>query len=1491
MDDSKPSNLTEALAVTPLLHLVPLQETAALLVPFTVDMFRESPLGDLAAIEAADLEILDELAQELKDYTNEDLELVKFPAYSYMNENVEVGNKESHIKDLHPLEKLIVENSTVDSANFVLPSFHRHRSEYDSSRLSVRKTFDGVANEAHNLNYKKKFLKEYSPEKGIKRKLDELLDESDPLPSSSPPKISKMSDFEIVKEKLTSIMSIINEENYSDKYVWCSINEEQFVSSACLAEIFECLTKMVFDPKVGEIDSELIMKIQSLMFKTLSDSKNMNFVPYYSIFQTNNLTDDAVYTLYKSLSLPILSAKILMLILGGNFKERKIYLDEYLSVVVDFIYALQSEVILNLLKKLFKANVCQGYRPLISHLIDDIRFLFHGISTYASKYSLDEHMQTQLEYLTILTIQVDGLKNDSHSLIPSETLSNLKIDASDVLIEIFRSHPDQRMFILHELIMSMDKNSTSKSVLRNFKTLTGTKVLLLTVILVRMVESVVSDVVTEINLADTDSNNENVVEPQKKAATIISDFVFEVTSAIMTRFTEKVEFRVHLETLIEDLLLILLNSEWSGAESLVVGFMKSFLSVIQINTHKNIEPYLFDLLGKMAEKIVELKKDAGTLQPYNATELLEYQQKVTNLIYSLQSQVNRNPRYLSSLKFICLKFLIGIEKIKEDNNSAVEDLKTLSSVIEGGQQDSHLDAIIIQMQSFLVDVIRNGCQTPMDNINVDYSTLLLRGELPLLYDNFLNITLQTLESSKIKSKSKALRIFSTLIDKDLEILHSRKIQDSIALLLQDKSPLVRDAAIDFISKFVLTKPELSTNFYKPICGCLNDSSTLVKKRVIRLIKSMYLNLDNIKGKVYIATKILMSLYDEEDSIVDLVKIFLKDILIGSDVASDNVEILMEVVNLGGKVTKQFQEYIRSIVLSDSRDYSLNSIVNTALDQINDYSDNAKIEKGLKLISILVDCESKLITQEQLISLQPHLMDENSHGSVIYYNLIILKRALPEVGALRPDYAQSVQIFLIQNLTKFNIKEMNEAMPCIWYLCELQGNTDKLSNASISCMRMIKPYLDKQLVIHLDAKLEKLIHLLGCFGTYCRMEKHRELFINASLGFRNNESVVSVIMKYLLFFCEGERRIKNAAISNVINICIEHPKFFLSEPILKIFDSEFKTLDSTIIQSIITGLVKFLKLEEEYSQKRNEKDGVKKHQNLDLAVFHGNSKSSVTDGICAGLVQRYTKTILDLCVLDNGVLITSCLEYLQLVVQLGFSNPRVCIPTIIAFEANENPRIRRIAISLHKDLYEKHESLTDNSYVEGIKLGISFLKTTQSNILTNNEYFQCIYEIVSSAHSSRKKFVNSLAKLIRADDDITKDEATFVAQNIAFIKLTTLEECLILITKIDQILEEEGIEFYETFNSLDSDEIKQSQNIDDQIHRSKIFLAFLQLRQILVFNYGVDSIQIDNFRPTRVNSELKQPIKLSLDRKLFIQDVDNDGIDNIIQFLQGMKAYV
>lgn len=1454
MTDIHPSNLKEALSVTPLLHLIPRQDISPLI----------STKGIVASPDELELQIKNIQAQQLRNSINN-------PSHSDVADFF-VGDFESfddpELSDLKFYKGLDV-TSTV---KLELPKFEgrlfgsmKQGSKYattslnlerdnDVTRLSVRRSYPENERVLHNANYLRKYAKELI-KMGItpKRSLESYEEEK-----NSPKRLQKstylLADEMRLKsfESLSSLLDRILQSTSGDE-MWVMRDGKRYLSKSILIIIHDDLFRLANGKIIENLSLDKLMMLQELCQNLMHEANSKSW--------NGLLEDDSLFELCCHY---ILACKVMMLVLNAT-SDKRLFLEDYLKSTIQYICSLIMDAVVPFFGRADFAFPTA--KPSSSLILPDLGTILSMISLHISRCSVDEHLLTQIEYLSVLIIFSDG------SVKANSSLEGLKGNASNLLTQIFSSCTDQRGFILHEVLTNLDRLPQLKIAARQFKLTRGGNIQLTTALLVKFVESLNYEKLSVNGLMQTPS----FILLSRDLLTESLQIANEISSFFISKLSQNADLTLKtiLELFLEDLLTMLSYPEWPGSEVMLVSLLKSLLITVQQTSSSLAETFLLEMLGLVGEKILTLKRSSKTNFRLS-TDLTEencklYQFYAVDCLEYLQLQVNKNVAVNPSMQFLALKLvnemgplLDGVsneENSKEKSATEVAIKQTLASTL-----------------AYLVDSLTNNSIKLNQIINSDksrlsvssYTSLLLTQELPILYDNFLKMLLKFLDNPKIKTKTRAIKILTTLTDKDPLLLLSPYVQESISNRLTDSSPLVRDAVIELIGKYLSSRPDVIENFYQQICECMNDTSVQVRKRVIKICRDMYSSLKSRLVKVSIVLKLLRRFEDEDNVVQALSKSVLLDLLtIGRNPEEveahentslkENTQVMMEIISSCDKSMAPLELFI----LENSKQflYTLKHILEESLEVVHN---GCEVERPLKLISTFVKCDGSLISQDQLVSLQPFLLDDR--GMISFYCLEILHYSLPCIKSLRPDYLNFVQEFLLKRLTKLNVKELNIAMPCVWRLSEMNSNTVKLTNATISCMRYIKPYIDakkfqKEQEAKPDPKLQKLLHLLGCFGKYCKFEKHRDLFVKSFMGFKNKESVVSVMIKFMLHFCDQSThpKIKCAAITNLVNICSTHPKLFLSDQILKVIDREFDGDDLLTKHSIIQGMMDFLSKEDLDTQKRNGSlERSSTSTKLDVAVFHGNAQSYVNDGICAGLTQRYLARILKLCLLDGGRFSYLPIKYLQLVIKLGFANPKLCILTIIALESSTNKAITSIAYELHQEIFEKHESLTGNSYLDGIKLAAEYRKRVSKDFLLENDYFESLYSIVKNNYSSKKKFVQSISKIfqihLKQNLSIDKDALLYSAVNIAHLSFSSMEEVLIIIHSIDIFIGGEGVDLLEAIRESQN---KEPQHAPATILLAELFCMSIKLREHLTSKYLVSVDKIDEYRPGKVDVELRQ----------------------------------
>ncbi|RCK55934.1 Sister chromatid cohesion protein 2 [Candida viswanathii] len=724
-----------------------------------------------------------------------------------------------------------------------------------------------------------------------------------------------------------------------------------------------------------------------------------------------------------------------------------------------------------------------------------------------------------------------------------------------------------------------------------------------------------------------------------------------------------------------------------------------------------------------------------------------------------------------------------------------------------------------------------------------YVQYLLRG-----LDGFTSVFLSSLghllESPKTKIKTKTVKILAMLSEYHPNLLASAALQQSLSARLCDEATLVRDAAYEFLGKYIRAHPNDADKFCNQLCNALSDEGISVRKKAIRLTKDIY-SMFGADAKVSVGTRLLKRLNDEEDNIKsEAVTMMMECWIVPLGDHSRCKTATTEIINLARshhKTLENLELFLESYVFKKPNVLNLVScLIESLLDFVSDDSETK--EGALLLLSICSKCKPDLMGQNQLIALQPFLTDESNCSTKSYrFALRVLKNILPTVTSLRPDFIDPVQGFLLKKLTKFSHTELHEAIPSLWQFCKIKKDFLKMVNAAVSTMKMMRKYIDHS---HRDNRLAKLIQLLSCLVKHCQLENHRETFINAGVGLKHNEPVVSLAVKYVTSFCQTTTplSVEVIAVSSLLVTCSNYPRILMSAPVLAVFDG---ALESTpeMIKAVIQSMIRFLREKESASTSTK--------SNLE----------DIVDDACPGIVQRYISRMLSLSLSDKGEYAYLPFQFVQVALELGFANPKICIPTIIALEASPVAIIQSSATNMHRELFGKHESLVDSSYQEGIRLAFE-------NKLLSTQFFCVVHSILHASKMARNKFIHAICRSMTLDK---VEFLLFCIERIPLVGFRSMEEIFIIL-----------LELQDKIHSADAGTVDHAAalSVYAMIELYRHLTAVYRITDEQVESFGAGSLEIDQ-RHTPKESK-----NATLSLEWFHENINNaDCLEECIKYIK------
>ncbi|KAL0563317.1 Sister chromatid cohesion protein 2, partial [Marasmius crinis-equi] len=509
-------------------------------------------------------------------------------------------------------------------------------------------------------------------------------------------------------------------------------------------------------------------------------------------------------------------------------------------------------------------------------------------------------------------------------------MRGLRLHALSLIREIFANREDQRSWIIEEILSSLIKLSDSKQKAGQFRLRDGRSIRTVSALLLQLVQTSAHDVriqakkiakarqqtfalKTQTSFTDGQQKDEPFLDDHdhdeirlynsglesatKAAKTIILFLTQRSGKNKATKNSNEAEYRTIFDNLISDLLVVLFWPEWPAASlllSVACKFMLTSLDDVKTNHSDNnaAKTMALDHLGVIAAKIRSsyLKFQEGKSGDEKAKsrilktldeivkklDVKELQRLVAahqDVATHLAKRASEDQAYDSAQELGAATFgqeLAGALKAANGWLSTDDDdlnLKDQSKLRVFGEKIK--DALRDVWKDHATDVFDVGSQEEADRIDRTAEELGSIHMMRAFFQPILNVTLMALDASPIFMRTKALRALGQIVTSDATILSMPGVQGAIEVRLLDGSPAVRDAAVELIGKYMIEAPEVASEYYQKIAERIADTGLGVRKRVIKLLKAFYQVTDDVSRQVDIATRFVLRMMDEDDTVKEL----------------------------------------------------------------------------------------------------------------------------------------------------------------------------------------------------------------------------------------------------------------------------------------------------------------------------------------------------------------------------------------------------------------------------------------------------------------------------------------------------------------------------------------------------------------------------------------------------------------------------------------------
>ncbi|KAJ5102720.1 hypothetical protein N7532_003249 [Penicillium argentinense] len=567
-------------------------------------------------------------------------------------------------------------------------------------------------------------------------------------------------------------------------------------------------------------------------------------------------------------------------------------------------------------------------KRIIGSLINQSKKVLTLFADFLSRIEVSEGTITSAEFFAAKLIFVENAHNDNQSAVGYQKYEPARRGAMDVLAKIFSKYPDQRPFILDEILVSLEKLPSTRQSARQFKLADGKNIQLLTALVLQLVQTTALEVpraskakrrlqaqghgededeaMTDGNGTKRDDSEDEqeldeslerlatkanrLYDNASRSAQYIVKFI--VQRAMTSTKSGDQPYRNILDLFTEDLINVLGSTDWPAAE-LLLRIMASHMVNIadQEKSPATAKSMALELLGWMGSAISDLIATAQHMLPAledgdaDITDYLKQQfDDFTSRALHPQDLVAPNGPYRMALEYL-----------SHDKNSDNWQLasargfylatwaKTVCSLYYNAEDkeemahDDMTDDLVVLLSKSFHDSRWLETHRQFDSIsNVHgrfaYILTVLNSSFGKAFNTILKVLLNSIASDQAKVRTRSLKSVIYMLEKDPNLLdRDASVMRVILRCTTDASPMVRDSALSLIAKCIGLKPKLEEDGCRSILACAADPTAGVRKRCISLLKEIYHKTSRHELKLAILDSFLQRTGDHEESVATLAR--------------------------------------------------------------------------------------------------------------------------------------------------------------------------------------------------------------------------------------------------------------------------------------------------------------------------------------------------------------------------------------------------------------------------------------------------------------------------------------------------------------------------------------------------------------------------------------------------------------------------------------------
>ncbi|EZA57826.1 Nipped-B-like protein [Ooceraea biroi] len=772
------------------------------------------------------------------------------------------------------------------------------------------------------------------------------------------------------------------------------------------------------------------------------------------------------------------------------------------------------------------------------------------------------------------------------------------------------------------------------------------------------------------------------------------------------------------------------------------------------------------------------------------------------------------------------------------------------------QKNSEAYRIIEEKKKYIVSRIRpcsTGTKPDILQTYIDYNSaelisqyLASKRPFSQSFDRYLKQILHVLTESSIAIRTKAMKCLTMIVEADPSVLARVDMQLGVKHSFLDHSTSVREAAVDLVGKFVLSRPELIDKYYDMLLARILDTGVSVRKRVIKILKDICMECPNFPKIPEICVKMIRRVNDEEGIRKLVMEVFQNMWFtpVRERPTVDSESLLRKVMNI-------------TDVVAASKDMGLEwfeQLLVSLFKPKEDKDDSTKMQTEppralLTACKQIVDCLIENVLRLEETNLED---SEKSGKKGSSQRLVACLTTLYLFAKIRPrllvNHAITLQPYLsLKCQTQGDYQIISSVAhtlelvvplmehPSETFLAQLEEDSVKLIlqhdrsvvASCLSCLGSIVNNVTRNFKLIRDCFKKYYGHLTEYKSFYekdptnpmllkCRPFFRRALFTVGLLlrhfNFMDPEVIEGLadnikdqVFETLNYFVHLDNvDIQNFTLSAIGSLCIRHYEFMML-PELKELYHHLLTSEHALVHmriQVLNNIELYLQEEEKRMIKQDlEWAKLSKQENL-------KEMGDVSSGMASTVIQLYIKEILESFLHANINVRHAALKVIQLILAQGLVHPVQIVPYLICMSTDCEKMVSHSADKQLQDIEKKYPGFIHMKSQFGIKLSYRLQKILQNDITVrgmrkkDGEFPSALngflYTILRNTKQQRRAIVLSFLKHFDESAKTSLSQMLYLADNLAYFTYQVQDEPLFIIHHIDIIISLSGTNLVQSF---------------------------------------------------------------------------------------------